>query len=423
LSMLLTYLMGPLSGIKVACIVYLAIGWLGAYLYAGLWRSDNLTRLLAASLFVGNGFFAYRLATGHIDFVPFLTLPLALWGLHKSLVWQHSGSLWTNALKAAACVSAYGVGIAMVVDGSPVAVIHLLFWIVLYALVLSYHARSFVPCVSLSCAIAIAVILDAAYLWPMFAAQADFPRRTADVFTDPAGLLLHALLPLRGKITHGSGKGHELTVFIGPVLALLIWRYRTTLFASLPRAMFKPLLVVSFVSIVLGMGSLSLLHIPYWLSPFDMLRPLPGFRSMGVTARYWGFLALPLSLLGAVALRRFVSEAPARKVTLWLSIALILQLGSQTEAFWSQWKGARTYATVDLQNYFHGRTESMSYVASPEHRLQGEFISPTQGVANCYDMDDFNRPDVGPGSALIKKVRQDGKPLAIPAVEPVLPAR
>jgi len=389
LSMILSYAFGPLLGLKLASVTYVSIGWIGAYLYAGLWRSDKLTRALAASLFIGNGFFVFRTAVGHIDFIPFYVLPMALWGLHKTLEWRHQGSVAVSALRASTMVVIYAIGIAIAIDGSPVAIIHLLFWVCLYALVLAYHERSFVPCVVLCCAVIVAAVLDAGYLWPMLDAQGEFPRHTADIFTDPLGLLLHALIPLRGKITHGSGKGHELTVFIGPILALLIWRYRAALASSLPRSMLKPLIVVSVISIWFGMGSLRYLHIPQWLSPFDMLRPLPGFRSIGVTARYWGFLAVPLSLLGAVALQRFLSEAPLKKATVWVSLALVLQVGSQAEVLWAKWSDSRIYEATDVQSYFHGRAENISYYQMDARRVQGEFLTPTRAVTNCYNMDDF----------------------------------
>jgi len=35
--------------------------------------------------------------------------------------------------------------------------------------------------------------------------------------------------------------------------------------------------------------------------------------------------------------------------------------------------------------------------------LQGEFIGPTRGVLNCYDMDDFIHADVEPGATLVKQ--------------------
>jgi len=401
LSMLLAYVVGPLYGIKIACILYLIIGWVGAYLYAGVWQNQTTIRSVAASLFVGNGFFFYRIAIGHIDFIPFLVLPLALWILHQALLWRQNESWKRSLVRELQLIVMYGGALAMVVDGSPVAVIHLLLWIGLYALVLSWYARSMLPLIILGGALIIATLLDAGYLWPMLVAQSEFPRHTADVFTNPLGLIIHALLPLRGKITHGVGKGHELTIFIGPILAILMWRYRQRIRNSLPRNVMMPLMIVSAISIVLGMGSLQSLHVPDWLSPFDILRPLPGFRSIGVTARYWGFLALPVSLFAAIALYHFVIEHPIRRVSVWLTIALVIQVSAQTEVFWSKWHSGRIYQAASLQNYFHGRAENLSYVSAPTGSLQGEWITPRQGVCNCYDMDDFIRAPVVPGNQMI----------------------
>src|SRR5262245_37926891 len=78
LSMLLGYVFGVLPGLDLAVPCYLAWGWIGAYLYAGLCTSVRSQRWLAASLFIGNGFFVCRIGYGHIDFVPFLTLPFML---------------------------------------------------------------------------------------------------------------------------------------------------------------------------------------------------------------------------------------------------------------------------------------------------------------------------------------------------------
>src|SRR6266404_5972774 len=50
------------------------------------------------------------------------------------------------------------------------------------------------------------------------------------------------LIPMRGKLLPANGTGIELSVFIGPFLAYLIWRYRHTLRERLPREMRIPLL-------------------------------------------------------------------------------------------------------------------------------------------------------------------------------------
>ena len=84
LSMCLSYLLGPYWGLKIAIPIYFSLGWVGAFLYAGLWLKSREQRMLAASLFIGNGFFVCRVAYGHFDLVPFLVLPLILWILHSS---------------------------------------------------------------------------------------------------------------------------------------------------------------------------------------------------------------------------------------------------------------------------------------------------------------------------------------------------
>lgn len=415
LSMLLSYGIGPFWGLKLAIFIYFVAGWVGAWLYASLWLRLPLQRALAASLFIGNGFFICRLGYGHIDFVPFLILPLMLWLLHKVVDWWRERPRHRALLRALGCALAMGAALAMAVDGSPVAIIHLLFWIALYALVLSLAVRSPVPALVLVAAVALAALLDAGYLWPMINSQASFPRRTADAFTSALSLIWFAVLPVRGKLLPANGNGHELSVYIGPVLTFLIWRYRSGLRASLPKVMLQPLLVVSIASIVLGMGSLASLHVPVWFSPFDLLRPLPGFRSIGVTGRYWGFLALPLSLLAAAALWRFaIDTQDARKLGRWLGLALLLQLGFQTETVWAHWTHTRHYRAKAAENAYRKGPQQIEYVANG-HRFQGEFITPTRAAINCYDMDEFIRAPIDSGTHLIRKVRQRGKVLALGA--------
>ncbi len=409
LSMLLSYVLGPLWGLKLATLTYFVAGWVGAFLYAGLWLKQFGQRALAAALFIGNGFFICRLGFGHIDFIPFLTLPLMLWVLHLSM--SLKGETWTFAsvLRFGMTTLLMAGAIALAIDGSPVAIIHLLFWIGLYAIVLAITTRCTVPVILFGGAVSIAMLLDAGYLWPMLQSQTAFPRRTPDRFTSIFSLFWFALLPVRGKLLPANGNGHELSVFIGPVMAYLVWHYRRWLATNLPRSMKHPLLVVSVVSIVLGMGSLKPLHVPLWLSPFDLLRPLPGFRSIGVTGRYWGFLALPLSLFAAASLWRFACEHhDPKRVRFWLSCALLLQFGFQTETVLGHWMFSEHYHSREFGHAFRNGLETIEYVRS-EPRLQGEFITPTRGVIDCYNEDDFIKADVSAGRQLIRRVLQDGK--------------
>jgi hypothetical protein len=245
----------------------------------------------------------------------------------------------------------------------------------------------------------------------MLQSQAAFPRLTPDRFTSVLSLLWFALLPMRGKVLPANGNGHELSVFIGPVLVYCLWRYRHWLVTQLPTAMRRPLLVVSLVSIVLGMGSLKALHVPTWLSPFDLLRPLPGFRSIGVTGRYWGFLALPLSQLSAVALWKYVAEVgDGWRLHVCFGLVLLLQLGFQAETLAAHWLHSPHYRSALRDNYFRHGPEDIEYVAIQDSRQQGELMAPTRGVSDCYDMDDFRRAEIGSGKDLVMRVMQEGTP-------------
>ena len=407
LTMLLSYGLGPSLGILVGIGCYLAIGAIGAYLYSGLWYEPRPVRLLAAALFIGNGFFICRLAHGHLDFVPFLALPLALWTLHRTS--DPAEILLTGPRRILAILLLGGL-FAMVVDGSPVAIIHWAFWIGLYAACLSWTRRSARALLVFVSACGLASLLDAGYLWPMLEAQSEFPRRTADTFTGPWSLPWFMLIPMRGKLLPANGTGIELSVCIGPFLAFLIWRYRRLAVQTVPREVIQPTLIVSLVSIWLGMGSLHAAHLPVWLSPFDWLRPLPGFRSMNVTGRFWGFLALPLSLLAARSLSHYAHLEPPPKNRNWLLLgALLTQLVFQGESLVSAWWQSPAYSDPSMRGLFNGAPREIETVVNPstplKPRHQGEFISPVRGVTNCYDMDDFTRAPVRPGRNLVREFR------------------
>jgi hypothetical protein len=302
-----------------------------------------------------------------------------------------------------------GALLSVAVDGSPVAIIHLVSWIALYALMFALKTRTPAPLIVLSGALAAMGLLDAGYLWPMLDAQNDFPRLTKDRFTSVMTLLWFAVIPMRGKLLPANGLGYELSVYIGPLLAWEIWRHRDWCREHMPADMKVPLVAVSIVSVVMGMGSLASVHFPIWLSPFDLLRPLPGFRSLWITGRYWGFLALPLSLLGAAALWRLAGERRSNvHITLWMAALLLLQLGFQAQTIFSQWLGTAIYHPIPWQDHFHSGPQTVTYVATPRHGVQGQFITPIRGVVNCYDLDDFLHADISAGTPLLRARLADG---------------
>jgi hypothetical protein len=189
----------------------------------------------------------------------------------------------------------------------------------------------------------------------------------------------------------------------------------------MPVSMKYPLLAVSIASLWLGMGSLHVLHVPTALSPFDWLRPLPGFRSMGVTGRYWGFLALPLSLLGAAALYRYVAERrPPGNLRAVLLFAVLLQLGFQATTVLRDWLPSPRVNNTGTPVAFSPEGETISFGYRTRRQLQAALITPRYGIINCYDMDGFLRAPMEPGADLIRSITTASSTIAHP---PFLQAR
>ena len=164
------------------------------------------------------------------------------------------------------------------------------------------------------------------------------------------------------------------------------------------------------------MGSLRLAHVPVWLSPFDWLRALPGFRSIGVTGRFWGFLALPLSLLAASALWRYAHSEPwTQRSAVLVASAFLIQMGFQGESLVAAWWPSHIQPEFATEGLFDGKLERITMVQNPgtatDPHMQGEVISPLRAVANCYDMDNFTRAPVHSGTNLIKTLQRDTAPL------------
>jgi hypothetical protein len=90
---------------------------------------------------------------------------------------------------------------------------------------------------------------------------------------------------------------------------------------------------------------------------------------------------------------------------------LIFQIGFQAETLTALWLHSPHYRLAPHGDYFRHGPEDIDYVAIKDNHLQGQVIAPTRGVSNCYDMDDFIRPETGSGNNLIKRVMQEWKPL------------
>ena len=413
-SMILARLMEPAAAIKISCLLFLAAGALGAWLLARDYRLDRRTSALAAALFVGNGFILSRFSHGHVVFLGTLGLPLWLWAARRSM--RASGEPVGRANWRFLCLMlAGGVFFALSTDGAPIAILLLLVWVGLDAAVLAWQKRSPRPVAFFAGAVLVAVALDAIYYFPLAANAVLFPRTRPPVFVDPFVFVWFLLLPLRGKVLPAPANGHEFSVYVGPVLAYLIVRYRREIARAWPREDLRRMLIVSAAMLVFGFGAWRALA--SWLppGPFDLLHRLPGFMAIGIPSRFWGFLALPLALSSAIALGRLEAETSRCRphLALWAA-AFLFTLGFQAVSLVLPFVGERGRLVVKAKPVPPTVT-SIRNVHGPFLSQSGE-LSPETGLIEAYDAHDFIQGSIREGAALVLEARgPEGQPVPVNA--------
>ncbi len=73
----LTFLLDPLTASKINFLIFAGLGFVGTYLLCRRrFHSDTTMSLLGASLFMFNGFYAYRMIIGHTAFHAYMLVPL-----------------------------------------------------------------------------------------------------------------------------------------------------------------------------------------------------------------------------------------------------------------------------------------------------------------------------------------------------------
>ncbi len=167
LSMLLGYLAGSVAGIKLAFLIWVCIGFFGAWLFSGLFSRNPAFRLLAAGLFIGNGFFITHTSHGHVDHFPVFGVPFFLWMIHR--IGRAAGA---RPHFGDRLVRATGLGLLLAplavisFDGAPVFPVYYFLWILAYALLYCIREKTVWPLWTLLAAFGAATLVDAVYLVP-----------------------------------------------------------------------------------------------------------------------------------------------------------------------------------------------------------------------------------------------------------------
>src|SRR5215831_18268637 len=395
-SMILARMIDPAAAIKISCLFFVLAGAVGAWLLARDLALDGMTAALAAAFFAGHG---------HTVFLGTLGLPLWLWAARRSLPGRGEASARAGR-RLAWLILGGGVFFALSTDGAPIALLLLLVWIGLDTAILAWQKRSARPLLFFAGSVVVALGLDAIYYLPVAANAELFPRTRPPVFLDPLLFLWFLLLPVRGKVLPAPANGHEFSVYIGPVLAYLLVAYRGGIFRPIPSDDRRRFLLVSAVTFVLGLGAWRALG--RWLppGPFDILHEFPGFEAIGIPSRFWGYLALPLALGCAVAIRRLEQEtSPAHPRRLLWCALFAFTIGFQAVSLALPFLSA-TGRLIVPHAALPRAVHAIHNVPGPEGS-QAELIGPTTDLIDAYNEHDYIQGAISPGTALGLQARDD----------------
>ncbi|MBW1862530.1 MAG: hypothetical protein JRJ02_09175 [Deltaproteobacteria bacterium] len=104
----LTFVMNPLASIKLTFIIFGALGFWGFYFFSRRIISASISiSFLAATLFLFNGFFSYRIIIGHLEFHSIMLVPWCAYLIMspspnlKPSPWQ----IWFNTIMAGVIIT------------------------------------------------------------------------------------------------------------------------------------------------------------------------------------------------------------------------------------------------------------------------------------------------------------------------------
>ncbi len=315
----LAFAMDPLRAAHYALLVFAGLGLVGTYLLLRrVYRAGEWASLLAAGVFLFNGFFAHRMLVGHLEFHAFMLAPLlAVWLIGEPREVPLRRSL--AEVLAAAALFAYAFLSGATQLFFPLLLSLAALWLLALACVPELRARVFPA--RLASAGVLALCLGASKLAGSLALLSRFPR---DFYPLPGfeGPAASAWLTLVALARGGAGvdpgavvdsafevQRHELEYGVTPIPFLLLaaWagfalvrgrRPRLRGRGSLCTAALAGLLVLPVLLNVRALGA--------WLEA------APLFSSLSSLLRWISMYLLPLSAAAGLALDRLPLSPRAR---------------------------------------------------------------------------------------------------------------
>lgn len=301
-------LFGCVIGLKIEVLVMIFIGMLGMFFLMKQYKATTPAGIFAAALFGLSGYFALRIAEGHLPVLQFLWFPYIFLFLLKSF--SDKKYLFVSSIFLSFMI--FGGGIAY-------AVLPAFAFLVSYCVFLSMQKKSMLPVLHVALIIALALCISAVKLAPMLEYVHTHPRLTnTDDELMPISGLYHSLMD--STQTFRSDKyswqkywWHEYGSYVGiiPVVLFLFgvfsfWKKQASLIAT------------GFLMLFFAMGAFA----PW--APWTLVHLLPGYSSTRIPSRYIILFVFVLAIMAGASIKPLLERVKQLQFRKIFTIILVL---------------------------------------------------------------------------------------------------
>ena len=429
----LTFFINPLAAVHTTFFVFACLGFWGMYLLLrSIFRTSGWSALLGGTLFLFNGFYAYRFIVGHMEFHGFMLVPWLAFFLLR--IEDRQSPYWK--LRYAVDITVGALLLAyMFMSGMTQLLPPTILSIMLVALTLSLNNPSerILPIFSFRLLLsgALALCLSAAKLVAALSFLNHFPR---DSYLLPGVDGIGKLLPLIGRVlTFGGYDGlfqvlsnspyeyprHEFEygLTVVPVMLLFLFcLYRLRQLPAVVRSLGQRRQLLTLVATLL------ILSVPLALNYYSpgwnrLLKSIPLIKSLSNLLR-WFIIYIPLViLLTALAVEKCTRWQ--RRRPLLVIICLFIVFG-QNLFTGKRFYHGQPYGPGDILTAYTKAKESgtppviSNLIASPEDRFRRTAYFAHNGVLTegysqilCFEpmfgwnLEFFPFKTIHPGPALL----------------------
>lgn len=389
----LVLLLGPVTGLKIEALIYLAIGLLGMFLLARKLGCSRLAAVFASVTFLFSSWYAARVVVGHTTFFPFGLMPFAFLFYLNSASREPTATLASRARWAAAAALSVGV---MFLSGGIYPFYATVILFLFYSFLDSASAKKISPLAIAVTILVFAALVASAKLIPVVDFTASVSAEKDTQLTS-AGIVFKSLVSRnqlipendlqtgRDKVPEGRQKDegtlagklpwgwHEYSAYIGIIPLLL------ALLAGINYRKNWKLILSALFFLALALGN----YLP--IGPWQFIRELPFFGGLHGPSRFIIVFVFFVALLAAKALSSLKISDSKRIQTGCAAVLFIIVAADLLLVSRPMLSTAFPIASLEIKSTNLGNPEFIQMLSSAPDLAQYPNLLQGIGTLNCYE--------------------------------------